>query len=93
MGRGAGNRLRRVVPARVLAGAEIRTVEDLLEAEDLNALFPGFLDEGNVLLPHRLLNVRHRNTLVVDGVAALNQSAADDVVLGLSHDFSGARFE
>jgi len=39
----AGDRLGGVIPLCVLAGTEVRAVEDLLEAEDLHALFARLL--------------------------------------------------
>jgi hypothetical protein len=72
-----GDQLRGGVPALVLAGAEVRPVEDLLQAEDLRALLRGLLDQRQMLVEHRLLDLLHRHRLVVDRVAALNESCAD----------------
>ena len=38
-----------------LLGAEVRAVEDLLQADDLRAGFGGLLDVGDVLVDHGLL--------------------------------------
>ncbi len=66
------------VPAAVLAGAEVGAVEDLLEAEDLDAAAGGLFDHRDVLVEHRLLDVGDGDALVVDRVAALDEAAADD---------------
>ena len=70
---GPGTGLGRVVPALVLAGAEVRAVEDLLQAEHLDALLAGLLDERHVLVEHRLLDRLDRQRLVVDRIAALDR--------------------
>jgi hypothetical protein len=75
LGRGAGHRLGGVVPALVLPGAEVGAVEDLLQAEDLDALPAGLLDERDVLVEHRLLDLRHRLRFIIERIAALDQSA------------------
>src|SRR4051812_12496455 len=49
-GRPIGNLLRRVVPLRILLGAEVRTGEDLLHADDLYALLPRLVEKFEMLL-------------------------------------------
>src|ERR1035438_8336039 len=71
----AGNALGQVVPANVLLGAEIRAVEKFLQAEDLHFFFGGLLDQLEVLVDHRLLDLRQR-TVGAAGVARLNQTTA-----------------
>ena len=75
--RPVGNPLGEVVPLDLLLGAEVRAVEQLLQADDLDALFGGLGDHGDVLVDHRLLDLldRRRGRLAERG---LNQSAADN---------------
>ena len=55
-GRPVGHALGEVVPARLLLGAEVGAVEELLQAQDLG-LLPGRLgDQLDVLVDHRLLD-------------------------------------
>src|SRR5690606_27430549 len=70
------DRLGRLVPARILARAEVRAVEHLLQAEDLHALATGLVDQWQVLLDHRLADLGDRATLAVDRIGALDQPAA-----------------
>ena len=51
----AGNGLGHRVPSLVLLGAEVGTVEDLLQTEDLHSLTGRLFDESEVLLQHVLL--------------------------------------
>jgi hypothetical protein len=46
----SGARLRGIVPALVLRRAEIGSVEDLLQAEDLDAVLASLLDQRHVCL-------------------------------------------
>ena len=55
--RAVGNLLGQLVPARFLLGAEVGAVEQLLQAEDLDALPAGVLDERQVLVDHPPLDV------------------------------------
>src|SRR5690606_13002584 len=64
-----------VTPARVLAGAEVGPVEDLLEAEELHALLAGLLDHREVLFDHRVAHLLDRSVLLVEGVGHLNEAA------------------
>src|SRR5262249_35557711 len=75
--RRAGHRLGGVVPALVLARAEVRAVEDLLQAEDLHALLAGLVDQRQVLLEHRGLDLGHGLRLVVDGITGLDEARDD----------------
>ena len=59
-GRAIGHALGQVVPANVLLGAEIRTVEKFLQAEYLHFLLRGLLDQLQVLVDHGLLDFRQR---------------------------------
>ena len=63
--RGTGNRLGGVVPATILRGTEVGTVEDLLQTQDLDATLARLLDQRQVLLEHRLLNLRDGTRLIV----------------------------
>src|SRR5215217_9021382 len=65
--RGAGHRLGVVVELRVLDLAEVRPVEQLLEADDLGALRGGF---------PRVLLVRLGHALLVTGPGGLNERCA-----------------
>ena len=65
------------VPLLVLAGAEVRAIEDLLEPEDLDTGFACLVDVGQVLLEHRVGDFLHGSVGVVDGVGELDQSALD----------------
>jgi hypothetical protein len=47
-----------VVPPRFLLGAEVGTVEELLQAQDLHLLASGLFDERNVPLDHCLFDRR-----------------------------------
>src|ERR1043166_2254511 len=75
--RSVGNLLRRFVPPRRLLGAEVRSGEDLLHAEELDAFLPGLLDQLDVL---RDVGLADRVELLVGGagVRGLNQSGFDD---------------
>jgi hypothetical protein len=55
---GAGDWLGGPVPFDVLLSGEIRTVEDLLQAEYLNALLLRLFDEGQVFLDHCFLDLQ-----------------------------------
>jgi len=55
LGSGAGYGFCRLIPAAVLAGAEIGGVKDLLEAEDLYAFCTCLVDQRQVFLEHGLL--------------------------------------
>src|SRR6476661_826514 len=72
-----GNALHRVVPSRALLGAEVRAGEDLLHAQDLDALASGLLDEAHVFR-----EVRFADGLELlggaAGVAGLDQTALYD---------------
>ena len=71
------DRLGEVVPAGGLLGAEIRSVENLLEAHDLPAGGRGLADVGHVLVHHGLLGGFERG-IRRGGVGGLNQRTADD---------------
>ena len=78
LGRGAvGDALGQLVPPRLLLGAEIRAVEQLLQADDLRPLLGGLGDQGDVLVDHRLLDDgdRRGRRLAERG---LDQAASDD---------------
>ena len=75
--RAVGNLLGQLVPARLLLGAEVGAVEQLLQAEDLDALLAGVLDERQVLVDHPLLDVVG-GSLERDVRLDLDQAAADD---------------
>ena len=70
-----------LVPARLLLGAEVRAVEELLQAEDLDAAPRRLVDERQVLVDHRLLDVVGRALERHVGLD-LNQSAAHDPAHG-----------
>ena len=63
---GAGDRLGRVVPAQRLAGAEVRSVENILQHRTCTPSRAGLLDEGKVRLERLLLDVRDGSGLVVE---------------------------
>ena len=51
-----GHAVPSAVPLRLLLGAEVRTVEELLEAQDLHLLPRGLIDQLEMLVDHRLLD-------------------------------------
>src|SRR5690606_889300 len=55
-----GHRLGHVVPTRILRRTEVRSVEDLLQTEDLNASPSRLLDERNVERDRRFLDLLDR---------------------------------
>ena len=57
-GRPVGHSLGQLVPARFLLGTEVRTVKQLLQADDLCPALGRFGDQRDVLLDHRLLDRR-----------------------------------
>ncbi len=57
---GPGNRLGEVVPFDLLLGAEIRAVEQLLQANNLGAFVGGLVDQCDVLVDHRPLDLFDR---------------------------------
>ena len=46
-----------LVPAWLLLGAEVRAVEEFLQAQHLNATPPGLVDERQMLVEHPLFDV------------------------------------
>ena len=74
-GGGSWNLFCNVAPTRILAWAEVRPVEHLLQAEDLNTFRASFINEGKVLLHHGFSNFRYRCVWIIDGIAHLNESA------------------
>src|SRR5688500_4416009 len=79
------NLLDGIVPARALLGAEVRTGEDLLHAEDLNALAPCLLDELQVLVDVGFTNGLDR-LISATGVRRLDEPAFDEA----GHVINGA---
>src|SRR5258705_4963223 len=55
-----GNLLGRVVPLRVLLGAEIRTGEDFLHTDDLHTLLPRLIEKLEMLLDVGFANFLER---------------------------------
>ncbi len=74
--RGSGNRLGNAVPLLVLLGAEVRTKEDLLHAENLHTLRSRIGNELLVLFQGGLLDLVERGLCIVAG--GLNQTAPND---------------
>src|ERR1035437_5115713 len=72
-----GDGLGEIVPAGSLLAAEVGSVEDLLEANDLRAGSGGLLDIGDVLIDHGLLGGGKRGVRW-GGVGGLNQRTAND---------------
>jgi len=70
----ARHRLGGVVPATILARAEVRPVEDFLQTQDLHAVLAGLVDHRQVLLEHRRLDLGDRLRLVVDRIACLDEA-------------------
>ena len=54
---GPGNLLRQLVPLDLLLGTEVRPVEQLLQADDFDALLRSLVDHRHVLVDHRLLDL------------------------------------
>ena len=71
------HRLGDVVPVRVLRRAEVGTVEDLLEAEDLHALLAGFVDERQVDVDGRLPDLVDGRRGIGERSGGLDQAADD----------------
>src|SRR3954447_7991935 len=71
------NPLDHVVPARLLLGAKVRTVEQFLEAQPLYAPASGFIDQRQMLVEHPLLDVVGR-PFERDVCLDLNQTATYD---------------
>ena len=65
---GARDGLGGIVPATVLRRAEVRTVEYLLQTENLDATLPGLFDERQVFLEHRLLDFGDGTGFVIQRV-------------------------
>jgi hypothetical protein len=59
-GGSVGNALGEVVPANVLLGAEIRTVEKFLQAKYFDFLFRRLLDQLEMLVDHGFLDLGQR---------------------------------
>jgi hypothetical protein len=76
LGGGTGHGLGRLVPARVLARAEVGAVEDLLQPQDLHALLARLFDEGQVLVERHLLDLVDRPALL-EGRAGLDETDRD----------------
>src|SRR5580765_3410662 len=104
LARRSRHRLGDVVPVRVLRRTEVRPVEDLLEAEDLHALLPGFLDERHMSVDRRLPDFLDRRRRIRNGRGGLNQSTNNvsghsPVIIitrmnkVLATTFTGLRFE
>ena len=69
--------LRKVVPANVLLGAKIWTVEKLLQAEDFHFLLRGLFDQSEMLLDHRLLDLGKR-VVAAERVTCLDETTTHD---------------
>jgi hypothetical protein len=59
-----------------LFGAKIRSVKDLLQAEDLYPFFPGFFNQGNVFFDHGLFDFG--GSPLVLGVGGLDMGTFDN---------------
>ena len=84
LGRGTvGHALGQLVPPRLLLGAKVGTVKQLLQADDLRPLLGGLGDQGDVLVDHRFLDGGDRRCgrLAERG---LDQAASNDA----GHDSS-----
>src|SRR5206468_2766139 len=68
--------LDRIVPARLLLGAEVRSVEDLLHAENLHTLTSSVLNHFQVLINIRALDLLNRS-ICRRNVGGLDKSAFD----------------
>ena len=73
-----GYLLGEVVPARVLLRGEVRTVEQLLEAQHLHAAPARLVDHAHVLGDHGLAHVGQAGLVGREDVAGLDESGADD---------------
>jgi hypothetical protein len=65
-GGAVGDALGEVVPSRGLLGAEVRAVEDLLQADDLRPIGHRRANHRDVLFYHRLLDCGQRRARAVD---------------------------
>ena len=77
-GRPVGHLLRELVPARILLRREVGAVEQLLQAEDLDAARGRLFDEAEVLGDHRLAHLGQAGLVGREDVAGLDEAAADD---------------
>jgi hypothetical protein len=78
VGGGAGDGFSRGIPGLVLAGAEVRSVEDLLEAENLDSLLAGFVDQRKMLLEHGVLDLIDGAFTFSHGQAHLDEAGLDN---------------
>src|SRR5258708_22436527 len=72
-----GNALGEFVPARLLLGAEIRTVEKFLQAENLHLALGGVANQTLVLGDHLFLDLSQRELFRRPFTARLNQATTD----------------
>src|ERR1051325_3762270 len=86
--RPVGDLLDRVVPARVLLGAEVRPGEDLLEADDLHTFLCSLLDVLQRALGLRFADLVDRLARI-DRECGLNQTCFDDAGHGCLLSFGG----
>jgi hypothetical protein len=77
-GRAVGHLFRELVPAGILLRREVGAVEQLLQAEDLDAASGGLVDEADVFGDHRLAHVGQAGLVRREDVAGLDEAAADD---------------
>ena len=83
--RAVGHGLGEVVPACRLLGAEVRPVEQLLEAEDLHLLARRFLDEAEDLRKLRVVDLVQRGRAAVEIEARLHETGTNDAGHGELH--------
>ena len=67
--RTVGHLFGQVVPLNLLLGAEVWSVEQLLQADNLDALFGCVVDHGDVLVDHRLFDFFHGDVAGSQSVA------------------------
>jgi len=78
VGGGARNGFGRSIPSLVLARAEVRGVEDLLETENLDSLLAGFVNQRKMLLEHGVLDLIDGAFAFSHGQAHLDEARLDN---------------
>ena len=89
-GRSVGNVLGGLIPLRILLGAEVGTVEQLLETDNLRPALRGLADHADVLGDGDALVLGDRS-VAVGVVMGLDQADADGVAHGVPHSCTGRK--
>jgi len=76
--RPVGDPLAELVPARVLLSGKVWAVEELLQAEDADALLARLVDQRKVLRDHSFADLGEAGLVGRQDVARLDETAAHD---------------